>query len=63
MNLFFFEVTLRVVHQGRPTDTVLFKSARASSEHLARRAVLSALLDDGFQVVRLRWVEERTRRD
>ena len=63
MRLYFFEVTLRVEHEGRPTDTVLYKSARAASEHLARRSLLGLLLGEGFQVVRLNYVEERTRRD
>jgi hypothetical protein len=54
MSLYFFDVTVRVVHDGRPTDVVLRKAARAASEHQARRAVLDRYLDAGFQVAKLR---------
>jgi hypothetical protein len=59
--MFFFDVTLRVVHEGRPMDMMLYKGVRAAGEHPARRALLDRFLDDGFQVLRLGCAAERSR--
>jgi hypothetical protein len=61
MRMFFFEVTLRVVHEGRPIDARLYKGVRAADELAARRALLTRFLDDGFQVLRLGRAAERSR--
>jgi hypothetical protein len=61
MRMFFFDVTLRVVHEGRPTDVVLYKGARARDELAARRAVLGRYHDAGLQVLRLGRAAERSR--
>ena len=61
MRMFFFDVTLRVVHDGRPMDMMLYKGIRATDEHAARRTLLGRFLDDGFQVLRLGRAAERSR--
>ncbi|HWE35630.1 MAG TPA: hypothetical protein VG406_03590 [Isosphaeraceae bacterium] len=60
MLVYFFDVTIRVRHEGKALDTVVYKAASAADEHSARRAVLCRYLDNGFQVVRLRRVAERS---
>ena len=61
MRMFFFDVTLRVVHEGRPVDVALYKGVRAADELAARRTLLGRFLDDGFQVLRLGRAAERSR--
>lgn len=60
MTLYYFDVTIRVHHEGMAIDTVVYKAARADDELTARRCVLNRYLTAGFQVVRLRRVIERT---
>jgi hypothetical protein len=60
MRVYYFDVTIRVRHEGEALDAVVYKAARAADEHSARRNVLCRYLDAGFQVVRLRRVVERT---
>lgn len=62
MPLYFFDVTIRVQHEGKALDTVVYKGARAENEHGARRVVLDRYLAAGLQVVRLRRVVERSPR-
>ncbi|MGE3818064.1 MAG: hypothetical protein AB7I30_01390 [Isosphaeraceae bacterium] len=62
MRIYFFDVTVKVQHEGRAVQTVVRKSARAADDHQARRNVLDHYLRRGHQVVRLTPVEERTRR-
>lgn len=62
MRIFFFDVTVKVQHDGRAVQTIVRKSARAVHEHNARRIVLDFYLRKGFQVLRLTPVEERTHR-
>ena len=59
MQMFFFDVKLKVLYEGRPSKAVLYKGARAGDELAARRIVLNQFLDGGFQVVRLDRVGER----
>jgi hypothetical protein len=61
MRMFFFDVMLRAVHEGRPIDVLLYKGVRAADELTARRAVLGRFLDDGLQVLRLGHAAERSR--
>jgi hypothetical protein len=61
MRMFYFDVTLRIVHSGRRLDVALYKGVRAANELAARRAVLNRFLDDGLQVVRLGRAAERSR--
>lgn len=56
--MFYFDVTVRVAHEGRPIDVSLTKGARAADGLTARRAVLGRFLDRGFQVLRLEPVAE-----
>ena len=60
MRMHFFDVTIKVEHQGRPIETVLYKGARAADELTARRIILDRYLERGFRVVRLERVGERT---
>ena len=59
MRMYFFDVTLKVVHQGVPEKVVVYKAARAFNELSARRVLLNQFLAGGFQVVRIDRVEER----
>jgi hypothetical protein len=59
MRMHFFDVTIKVEHQGRPIETVLYKGARAGDELTARRIILNRYLESGFRVVRLERVDER----
>ncbi len=61
MRMFFFDVSLRVVHEGRLMDFMVYKGVRAADEHAARRTLLGRFLDDGFQVLRLGRAAERSR--
>jgi hypothetical protein len=58
MRTYFFDVTVKVLHEGDPMKTVLYRGARAQDELAARRIVLNQLLEGGFQVVRLDRVRE-----
>lgn len=60
MRMYFFDATVRVQHEGRSVEVVLYKAARAEDELTARRAVLNRFFEGGFQVVRLERVEERS---
>ena len=60
MTMFYFDVTLRIVHEGRRMDVALYKGVRAANELAARRAILDRFLDDGVQVVRLGRAAERS---
>ena len=60
MRIHFFDVTVKVEHDGRPLRAVLYKAARAESELAARRIVLNQYLEAGFQVLRLERVPERS---
>jgi hypothetical protein len=57
--MYFFDVTLKVVHQGVPEKVVVYKAASAFNELSARRVLLNQFLAGGFQVVRIDRVEER----
>ena len=59
MRMFYFDVTLKVMHHGIPEKVVVYKAARALNELSARRIVLNQFLAEGFQVVRIDRVEER----
>jgi hypothetical protein len=60
MRMYFFAVTVKVEHEGRPMEAVLYKAARAGGELAARRAILERYLEAGFVVARIDRVEERT---
>ena len=60
MRMHFFHVTIKVEHQGRPMEPILYKGARAGDELTARRIILDRYLERGFRVVRLERVGERT---
>ena len=60
MRMHFFDVTIKVEHQGRPIEAVLYKGARADDELAARRIILNHYLERGFRVVRMGRVGERT---
>jgi hypothetical protein len=57
--MYFFDVTLKVLHEDCPAKVVLYKGARARDELTARRIILNQFFDRGFQVVRLDRVQER----
>jgi hypothetical protein len=59
MCMYFFDVTVKVIHQRGPSKVAIYKGARASDELTARRKLLTQLLDRGFQVVRIDRVGER----
>jgi hypothetical protein len=59
MRMYFFDVTVKVMHHDVPEKVTVYKGARAPSEHLARRLILNQFLAGGFQVVRIDRVEER----
>jgi hypothetical protein len=59
MRMFFFDVTVKVMHRYGPTKVAIYKGARASDELTARRKLLTQFLDGGFQVVRIDRVGER----
>lgn len=59
MGMYFFDVTVKVVHQDVPRKVVVYKAARASDELTARRKILNQLLRGRFQVVRIDRVPER----
>ncbi len=60
MHMYFFDVTVKVMHQDVPGKVVLYKGARAVDELTARRKILNRFLDRRFQVVRIDRVRERT---
>jgi hypothetical protein len=59
MRIYFFDVTVKVMHLGVPMKVVLYKGARADDELTARRKILERLLERRFQVVRIDRVRER----
>jgi hypothetical protein len=59
MRMYFFDVTVKVMHHGVPAKVVIYKGARALRELSARRIILYDLLAEGFQVVRIDRVPER----
>lgn len=59
MRMYFFDVTLKILHHGVAEKVVVYKAARALNELSARRMILNQLLAEGFQVVRIDRVEER----
>ena len=58
MPMYFFDVTLKVRHEGLPIKTVVSRGARAADDLAARRIILNQFLKRGFQVVRLDRVRE-----
>lgn len=60
MQMYFFDVILKVKFEGKPMEALVYKAVRAESEHLARRSILLHFLKDDFQVLRLTRVEERS---
>ncbi len=60
MQMYFFDVILKVKFEGKPMEALVYKAVRAESEHLARRSILLHFLKDGFQVLRLTRVQERS---
>jgi hypothetical protein len=64
MRMYFFDVTVKVMHHDVPEKVVIYKGARARDELTARRKILNQLLEKRFQVVRIDRVPERClRRD
>jgi hypothetical protein len=64
MRMYFFDVTVKIMHHDVADKVIIYKGARASDELSARRAILNQLLDRRFQVVRIDRVPERClRRD
>jgi hypothetical protein len=59
MRIYFFDVTVKVMHHDVPIKVVLYKGARAIDELTARRKILNRLLEGRFQVVRIDRVHER----
>jgi hypothetical protein len=59
MHMYFFDVTVKVMHEDGPGKVVLYKAARARDELTARRKILEQLLQGRFQVVRIDRVPER----
>jgi len=59
MRMYFFEVTVKVMHRDFPEKVVVYKAARALDELTARRIILNQFLAGGFQVVRIDRVSER----
>jgi hypothetical protein len=59
MRMYFFNVTVKVMHQDVPEKVVVYKGARALNELSARRILLNQFLAAGFQVVRIDRVRER----
>jgi hypothetical protein len=59
MRMFFFDVTVKVLHHGVAEKVVVYKAAKAFNELSARRMILNSFLAEGFQVVRIDRVEER----
>jgi hypothetical protein len=59
MRIYFFDVTVKVMHRDGPGQVVLYKAARAGDELTARRKILEQLLQGRFQVVRIDRVPER----
>jgi hypothetical protein len=59
MTMYFFDVTVKVMHQDVPRKVMVYKAARARDELTARRKLLNQFLNGGFQVVRIDRVRER----
>jgi hypothetical protein len=59
MRMYFFDVTVKVMHRDVPDKVVLYKGARARDELAARRKILDQFLERRFQVVRIDRVSER----
>jgi hypothetical protein len=59
MRMYFFDVTVKVMHNGIHEKVVFYKAARGFRELAARRVILNQLLAAGFQVARIDRVEER----
>jgi hypothetical protein len=59
MRMYYFDATVRVQHDGRPLDAVIHKGARAEDELAARRLILDHFFESGFQVLKLRRVDQR----
>lgn len=57
--MYFFDVTVKVLHHGVPGKTVVYKAAQGYNELSARRVILNQFLAGGFQVIRIDRVEER----
>ena len=60
MRMYFFDVTVKVMHRDSPKKVVVYKAARALDELTARRLILNQFLAGGFQVVRIDRVGERS---
>ena len=60
MRMYFFDVTLKVVNNDVPEKVVVYKAARALNELGARRIILNQFLAEGFRVVRIDRVAERS---
>ena len=58
MRMYFFDVTVKVIHRDFPEKVVVYKAARAVDELTARRIILNQFLAGGFQVVRIDRVGE-----
>jgi hypothetical protein len=59
MRIYFFDVTVKVMHDDVSQKVVIYKAARAIDELTARRKILNQLLEGRFQVVRIDRVPER----
>jgi hypothetical protein len=59
MRMYFFDVTVKVIHRDVPRKVLVYKGARARDELTARRIILNQFLDGGFQVVRIDRIGER----
>ena len=59
MRMYFFDVTVKVMHHEFPENVLVYRAARAVNELTARRIILNQFLAGGFQVVRIDRVGER----
>jgi hypothetical protein len=59
MRMYYFDVTVKVMHNGVAEKVVIYKGARGLRELSARRIILNQFLAGGFQVVRIDRVPER----
>lgn len=59
MHMYYFDVTMKVMHRDAPEKVVLYKAARARNELAARRLLLNQFFNRRFQVVRIDRVGER----
>jgi hypothetical protein len=57
--MYFFDVTVKVMHHEFPENVLVYRAARAVNELTARRIILNQFLAGGFQVVRIDRVGER----